>query len=189
MKNTLYKAWLSMQGDKLQGQNFYPLPPLVKKVFTVFRVGTLRQMQVFAQMLDGADLSFLAPNEYGCIEAVSRIWHELFGYEVFTYTPHAIKYLENSNNFFELTVKTTDPEMIRKTVPDGAIVIAVTGTGNGSIPNGHACIKDGGVLWNNRSKDGKWVPSYTLRTFIARYEIAGGMKVRYFVPRMPKLSV
>lgn len=120
------------------------------------------------------------PDEYGCAEAVSVVLrHALpeLDFPIITYTPTLLKYLEESKSFSEVW-----------TPAPGAIVIAATGTGNGSVSNGHTGFigrkkAPDGSFWvlSNNSYNGKLQVTHSLNQFIRYYEGKGGMKVRFFI--------
>lgn len=121
----------------------------------------------------------LVPDEYGCAEAVSVVLrHALpeLDFPIITYTPTLLDYFKTNKHFAE----SPDPA-------PGSIVIAATGTGNGSVPNGHTGVigrkrAPDGSYWvlSNNSYNGKLQVTHSLNQFIRYYETKGGMKVRYF---------
>ena len=154
----------------LGGRGFYPIPPSLRRMFK--RYTLQRQLIVYSRLCKNTDLSFIAPDEVGCAESVTRLLREIDPdlTPVLTGTWTLLNELLSSKRWVEL----------QKPMP-GCIVIAATGTGNGKMV-GHVGIYDGDRIWNNNSYTGRWTNSYTVQTFTARYLLAGGMKVRFFAP-------
>jgi hypothetical protein len=157
------------KGSVLYGV-FYPIPPSIRKLFNYYTLQ--RQLIVYSKLCKNTDLSFIAPNEVGCAESVTRLLREIDPdlTPVLTGTWTLLQHLTTSKRWVELT----------KHIP-GCVVIAATGTGYGDIA-GHVGIYDGDRIWNNNSNTGRWTNSYTIQTFTARYLLAGGMRVRFFAP-------
>lgn len=155
----------------LGGQGFYPIPPMVRAILN--RYSFHRRLALYARLCKDVDLSFLASNEVGCAESVSRCLRELdesiIPVTLGTYT--LWQRMKKSNRFVQIPVPYT-----------GCVVVAATGTGNGSM-RGHTGIYDGRRIWNNNSYTGRWTDSYTIESFRNRYEAKGGMKVRFFIPK------
>lgn len=156
--------------ENLGSDVWYPLPSWLRVYFRT--MSPARQVLTYARLMKGRDLSHTVDNEVGCAESVTRILTTLFPHcHIITGTWTLLRFLQMSKHFMEVS----------KPV-DGAIAIAATGTGNGRIPNGHVGIVDGSLLWNNSSSSGKWGLWYTMRTFVHRYQVGGGMRVYYFLP-------
>ena len=63
----------------------------------------------------------------------------------------------------------------------GEVIIAVSGTGNGKLKNGHVTIYlTNNELGGNDSKDGKFKKQYTLKSFYNHYGIDGGFPIKYY---------
>lgn len=168
MFSTLYQ--LSIAG-KLGASGWYPIPNWLRLYLKQLPI--YRQVVVYARLLKDADLSFIAPDEVACAESVTRLLNTIDPslIPVITGTWSLLEYLVTSKRFREI------PQPV-----DGCVILAATGTGNGTIANGHVGICDKGMIWNNNSAIGKWQKTYSYMTFRARYEYTGGMKVRYFLP-------
>jgi hypothetical protein len=113
-----------------------------------------------------------APDEYGCAnslsEVIARALPDLH-FPIFLSTRTLYQYLLNSPSF--KLVSTPTP---------GCIIISVTGTGNGSIPNGHCGVVGKQWIMSNDSRSGTWEANYTLDAWIRHYDIKGGMPTHYF---------
>jgi hypothetical protein len=161
---------LTAHPTRLGAQGFYPIPERILPLFK--RYPLAKQIVTYARLCNGVDLSFIAPNDVGCAESVTRLLREVDQdlVPVITGTWTLLEHIRRSKRFREV-----------KTPFNSCVVIAATGTGNGSI-QGHVGIYDNGRIWNNTSRTGKWSASFTLQAFKARYQITGGMPVRYFLP-------
>lgn len=151
---------------------FYPIPRWLRGYLN--RYTTLRQVAIYAQLVKGADMSFYAPNEYGCAESVTRMLTNLNPdlTPIFVSTIKLTEYLEESDSFIELNYRPFN----------GCIVMATTGTGNGRVSNGHVGIFVNGRVFSNNSNTGRWDDQWSLLAFKDYYQRKGGMKVRYFAP-------
>lgn len=123
-----------------------------------------------------------APDEYGCAESESNIIRKALPelrFPIFTSTIALYRHLLNSPSF----VQVSEPSY-------GCIILSVTGSGNGSVLNGHTGIvgirnSPDGTPWimSNDSRNGIWSVNYTLKTWKAFYEVRGGMPTHFFLPR------
>lgn len=123
----------------------------------------------------------IAPDEYGCAETVSDVIRTAFPelrFPTLLSTRELYDYLTRSVSFQQ----TDEPEY-------GCIVLNVTGTGNGRVPNGHTGIlgqrvSPDGSHWimSNDSRSGTWEPNYTLNSWRRYYEAKGGMPTLFFIP-------
>lgn len=149
---------------------WYPIPGWLRVYLRT--MSPARQVVTYARLMKGRDLSKQVRNEVGCAESVTRILVTLFPYcRIMTGTATLFQYLNSSKHF------------VRSPIPcDGAVIIAATGTGNGSVKNGHVGVVDGKNVWNNNSVTGQWGSWYSIGAFKNRFETYGGMKVYYFVP-------
>jgi hypothetical protein len=172
MIETLFK--LGMNTHNLGGTGFMPVPSWLRVLLNTMTPA--RQMLVYARLMDGKDLSQIAPNDIGCAESVTRITNILFGDEVITGTYSLLEYLLRNNIVWKEVY----------TPSDGVVVMAATGTGNGSI-QGRVGIYENGRIWSNNSITDKWDTHFSHQAFVYRYQVLGGMKVRYFV-RVPLLD-
>ncbi len=110
--------------------------------------------------------------EYGCAEAVNRIFLECFGEEIDggISTKSLYKFFLDSKRF----IQTYDVEV-------GDIIISPTGYGNGKISNGHVgIISDNGKIMSNNSSNGQWDEHLDSAGWQLRYAMSGGYPVFYF---------
>lgn len=120
-----------------------------------------------------------AHDTLGCMECVSEIIRHVFPEMRFPIILSTIKgwdYFVKSPSFRRID----GPKK-------GAIVISVTGTGNGTVSNGHigivgARLSPDGSFWimSNNSWTGKWDTAYTVKSWIKHYTKEGGMETLYF---------
>ena len=155
---------------RLGGRGFYPVPNYLRPLFSKYPIH--KRVHVYARLVKDTDLSFIAPDDVGCAESVTRLLREvdptLSPVILGTYT--LLEHLRTSPRFKEIGVPI-----------NGCLVLAATGTGNGTI-QGHVGIFDNGRVWSNNSYKGVWDAHFTLQAFKARYTLQGGMKVRHFIP-------
>lgn len=170
MYNLLYRLWRVFKKEKLGVSTAYPIPWWFFYLAKKMRWSASQQMLQCSRLLKDADLSYIAPNEYGCAESVTRIWNALFGFPIFTATVKMYEYMCTSGKFTEI------PHPI-----DGAITIAVTEFRNGETINGHTGVSDGGSLWNNNSPTGKWMKNWKNQFFISHFVGLKKLKVHHFI--------
>ena len=107
--------------------------------------------------------------EYGCAEAVNRIFSECFGTEVGgdVSTMRMYQALLSSPRFLQIK----SPTLYKR----GDIIISPTGLGSGRVPNGHVGIlgEDFSIM-SNDSKTGLWDTKISFYDWVKRYVIAGG---------------
>ena len=168
----LYKLSTFKISDKLGGNDTYPVPFWFTWLARQRKWTPTQQMLRYSRMVDGRDLSFLAPDELGCAESVSRIWNTLFGLPVFTSTIQMFAYMKNSGNFEEL------PKPV-----DGCITIAVTDFRDGVTIHGHTGVSDKDGLWNNTSRYGKWLYNWTQEGFKRYFHEIRKLSVHHFIIR------
>lgn len=170
---SLINLYLREKQDFLGAQGFLPIPSWVRMFLR--RYTPSKQRIYYARLMDGLDLSSIAPDEVGCQESVSRIDHELFGDDIVTGTWTGMQHYITSSKWREVSM----PE-------DGCTVIAATGTGNGTI-RGHVGIYDGKRVWSNTLVNGRgvWSNRISYQAFLDYYKRKGGMPVRYFVRVSP----
>lgn len=161
-----------LAGSRLGGNGFFPIPAWVRVILK--RYSPSKQRLFYARLMDGVDLSYIVSNDVGCQESVSRIDHELFGDDIITGTWTGLQHYITSPKWREAD-----------TPQDGCTVIAATGTGNGTIENGHVGIYDNKRVWSNSSIPGAWGNKFSLLAFLDYYQRRGGMKVRYFIRVIP----
>lgn len=122
----------------------------------------------------------IAPDAYGCMETVSRILQKAYPelrFPTMLSTREGLAYFQKSPSFMELS----EPVY-------GCIIISATGTGNGSVSNGHVGIvgkntsPDGSVwVMSNSSMTGTWEVNFTLNSWKRYFQNRGGMSVHYFL--------
>lgn len=129
----------------------------------------------------GTDVSpdDVAADKYGCVESVSKIIQQAFPSEFF---PTLVSTVQLYNLFNESAKwkKIAAPEK-------GCIMLAVTGFGNGSVPNGHVAIvgrnmSPDGTNWamSNNSTTGTWEPNYSVGSFTRFFKGKGGYQVWFY---------
>ncbi len=114
----------------------------------------------------------LAPDEYGCAESVSdviRTAFPLINFPTLLSTRMLCARLETSADFEEMA----EPLY-------GDIIISVTGSGNGSVLNGHTGVVGHHGIMSNSSQTGTWEQNYTLDAWNRHYALKGGMRTRFF---------
>lgn len=113
-----------------------------------------------------------ASEEYGCAEAVNRIFSECFGNEIGGGASTALLY----------NVLKSDPRFVTDiTAQLGDIIISPTGMGNAVIPNGHVgIVSDNGNIMSNNSSNGHWDEHFNLASWKLRYATTGGYPIYYF---------
>jgi hypothetical protein len=126
----------------------------------------------------GKDASPLdtAPDEYGCADSVSTLLGQIIDFPDIVSTAELQNRLLSDERFLEIS----EPEK-------GCIIISATGTGNGTIKNGHTAIVGKNVspdnsLWimGNDSNTGIWSVSWTVNRWKSYFVDKGGFLMRYF---------
>lgn len=169
--NMLFKLWLLWQSPRLGSDAFYPLPDFLKKYLAKFHLH--ERVIKYARVLVGADLSYIAPDMYGCCESVTRLLRSLNPdiTPLLTYTPDFKKHMDNSSYFIEI------PERLAQMIGGGVIGIAPTVEG---VQVGHVWIQDydGRVLENNSyGKDwGKYRSNLEIKKYYKKLDI------HYYLP-------
>lgn len=153
--------------DKLGATGWYPIPGWLR---LYLRTQTpSRQRVTMARLLLGKDLSFLAPDELGCAESVSRIDNALFGDRIILGTGELLEYYLTSSTWKEIPYPVI-----------GCTCIAATGTGKPGT-RGHVWINDAHFMWSNNSMRKVWDNHWTHSKALAEYQTKNGMKMRYFI--------
>lgn len=152
----------------LGSSGFFPLPSWLR--WYLLKKTPSQAMLYTARLMNGVDLSFTVPDDVGCAESVTRICRMLFGDDVIPGTYTLMRHYER----YPLVWKEISAPA------DGCVVIAATGTGNGSI-QGHVGIYDRGRIWSNNSATGRFDSHFSHLAFVDRYQKKGGIRVRYFV--------
>ena len=139
--------------------------------------------QLYATALSciGVDASpdDLAADSFGCMESVSKIIQKAlpdFKFPPLVSTKTGYGHFVNSPLFLS----------VQKPIA-GDLMIAVTGTGNGIISNGHIAIvgkntSPDGSRWamSNDSRTGTWEVNYTINSFTRYFHDKGGMTIYFF---------
>lgn len=157
-------------GYRLGAVGFTPLPAWLKPYFVKFPLA--RQIGIYAKLVVGTDLSFVAPDELGCAESVSRLINYLdptLGLPIVTGTWTLDQAFKRSPHFIPIQ---------QLYARDGCIIIAVTGEGKGA---GHVGILSGGKVYSNNSYTGKWDGHYTHESFRSAF-IKRGFPIKYYLP-------
>lgn len=115
----------------------------------------------------------IAPDDLACAESVWSILSISFlgrvGFPLMTSTIGLCQALMHSNDYIEVDK------------PDyGDIIIAVTGTGNGTFYHGHTGIVGKNSIMSNNSDNGLWQTKFTQKTWDDYYVRRGGFRNRYF---------
>ena len=120
-----------------------------------------------------------APDDLGCAESLSEVIQKAFPdlrFPTLLSTRALYAHLTNSLAFQRID----EPKY-------GCIILNVTGTGNGSVSNGHTGImgrntSEDGSKWimSNDSRNGMWSVNYTIHTWKRYFETKGGMATLYF---------
>lgn len=155
--------------NKLAGNKFFPMPYWLRVFLNRYPMS--RRITIYSQLCKGVDLSMLAPDELGCAESVSRLLNILDDRTpIVTGTWTLNDYILKNGSRFE----------ILKKAEDGCIVMAVTGTGNGILKNGHVGFYVKGRVLSNNSYTGEWDDHYSIEEFVARYHGLGGFIIRFY---------
>lgn len=162
---------------KLGADNpFIPLPAYLRLIFNMLPI--TKQIVTYAKLCNGADLTVIAPNERGCMEALTRVLRSidttLISLEVSTI--EVFKDIKlNPQRWKDIT------GYVNKglTPPAGSIFLCVT---KNSWQIGHGGVWDGKYIWNNNSKTGRWVPSYTRDTWYDYFRDNLKLETYIFVP-------
>jgi hypothetical protein len=115
----------------------------------------------------------VADDEYGCAESLWNVLNKAFPNKVGF--PLAL----STRVLFDNLKKSTYYKKV--SIPDiGDIIISVTGSGNGQVPNGHVGICGRYGIMSNSSATGKWMQNFTYERWEGFYNVKGGMKTHYF---------
>lgn len=127
-----------------------------------------------AQAWLGKDASTtnLAPDDLACAESVSNIIQS----SIIPGFPTCISTADLKKQLDKYCQRTLDIE-------PGYILISPTGTGNGNISNGHTGIfLTPDRIASNSSATGLWTDNYSLKEWINRYRVKGGMPLLVYKP-------
>jgi hypothetical protein len=145
---------------------------LLLKLFAAWGVPKRKILYEYARLCIGKDMSFNAPDEVGCADAVNEICRRALGFPVGGGVSTTKMYQALQSSLRWKRVANGEP---------GDIVISPSGYGNGSMPNGHVGIvaANNGIMSNN-SYTGKWEENYTKAGWRARYVDHGGFPMAYY---------
>lgn len=132
----------------------------------------------------GTDVSpqDIAVDEVGCVESLSRLLQR-------AYPDLRFPTLLSTRSLYDYLL--TSPSFIQVDSPQyGDIILSVTGTGNGTIFNGHCGVvgqytSHDKTLWvmSNDSFSGTWEVNFTIGSWKRRYVDRGGMELLLFRPQ------
>lgn len=116
-----------------------------------------------------------APDDLACAESVSNILRSIYpDFPIIISTAELRKQL-NKDTRFKSTLD----------IKPGCILVSPTGSGNGTIPNGHTGIfLTGDRIASNSSKSGLWEDNYSLDEWIAYYRDKGGFPLYVYEPSL-----
>ena len=118
---------------------------------------------------DASPLDFVG-DELGCAESVTQILKKVTPFPIITGTWTLWDRLKRDTRFVAVHGR---PER-------GTIIIAPTGTGNGSMRGHVGILADEGKIMSATSADGIWRQNYNLDTWTDRYFRRGGFPVFLF---------
>lgn len=168
----LFNLWNRIHAGNLAGSfDTFPLPNWMRVWLS--RYPMQQRVAIYARVMEGRDLTSLAPDELGCAESVSRILVQWgLSPSVVTGTWTLQQELQKNKNFKRISEREVTP---------GCVIIAATGEGNGKIKNGHVGIVGENLrIWSNNSSTGKWDNHLTVFFFKNHYGLAGGYPVYYY---------
>lgn len=119
-----------------------------------------------------ASPSDLAPDELGCAESVSDVLRAAFPelkFPTLLSTLTLYNYLRVSPSFAQVSAPQS-----------GDIILSVTGTGTGTISNGHTGIIGLYGILSNDSRTGTWEENWTMDSWRRYYEDKGGFPTHFF---------
>lgn len=143
------------------------------EAFNTWGFNSMTNLADICRVFIGTDVSpkDVVPDSFGCAESISTIIKGILPeFPLVTGTWSLLDAIQMSGKF----VRIQNPER-------GAIILAVTGQGTGSIPNGHAGImmSDKDIASNN-SLTGLFEVNYTLEKWRHRYQKLGGYPNYFF---------
>jgi len=165
MDKTLLQTLL-LCDEVLGSTGFYPLHPIARKALSFLPRG--KQLAVYSKLMLGTDLSFLAPNELGCAESVSRIIESLF--------PGTLSKIEVSTTKLDAEFRSNKNFLPSDMPQDGTIIMASTGEGKG---NGHVGIVVGSLVYSNNSNKGVWDKHLSVWYFTQHFKKLG-FPIKYY---------
>ena len=128
----------------------------------------------FAKASIGQDISpkDYAPDDLGCAESLSKVIQLAFTglrFPTLLSTRELQAYFQTSPSFEPVS----EPQY-------GDVILSVTGTGNGSVSNGHTGIVGKTWIMSNDSRTGFWEANFQLASWKRYYEIKGGMATHFY---------
>lgn len=180
LKTSIIKRLIELYNQLLQFVNPPPFPlphePEASPEKPTPTPQSMNKLYEAASKLIGQDASpkDLVKDGVGCAESVSTILHGILpGISIVTGTWSIWDVLRRRQDFQEL--KEGDAR------EPGDIILCVTGTGNGNIPNGHVGILGtGNGIMSNESKTGIWQTNFTTESWHNYFVTKGGFPVHYF---------
>lgn len=150
------------------------LSPLAS-LLAVFGINKREILYAYAKSQIGKQKSGIkAPIEYGCAEAVNRIFRECFGGDEIGGDVSSARLYQALSSSFRFT-RVNSPAL------RGDIIISPTGMGNGSIPNGHVgIVSDALKIMSNNSANGIWDEHLDSFAWTKHFAIDGGYPVYFF---------
>lgn len=110
------------------------------------------------------------PDDVACVSSLSHVIAGVIPFPHLVGTPALFTYLQKSPQW-KATLDLTP----------GNVVVSVTGTGNGKIPNGHCGILlENERIASNSSPSGLWENNFSVTSWVKRYRTTGGMQVFIF---------
>lgn len=173
---TLTHDWERLGG----GEGFYPMPSWLRSVLS--RLPIHEQVRLYARLVNGQRIYQGIEKEVACANSVTGLLEMV---DPTFFGGHAtIDRINGTYTLLEAMVRS--PRFEEIPYPrDGCVVMSATGTGNGTMI-GHVGISDGNKVWNNNSKTGLWLASYTHLQWQKRWasKEGGGIKTRYFLTKL-----
>ncbi len=149
--------------------------PQVTKLLVSMGFSKSKILYAYAKSQIGAKKSGIKTSiEFGCAEAVNRVFRECFDEEIDggISTRALYTFLLKDSRFKSVA-----------TGEIGDIIISPTTYGNGKIPNGHVgIVSDLGKIMSNNSANGIWDEHLTDILWRQRYAETGGYPIFYFRP-------
>lgn len=168
MLSTIYRLYIKAN-TRLGSAAFYPIPAFVRTYLRRFPF--YLQLVKYARLVNGVDMSVIAPDEYGCVESITRMMRNLDEniVPVMTYTPYFARHMDKSDRFIEVS------ERMARNIGRGVIVVAIT---QPNVWVGHVGVLDGDRIWSNDSYKGVWNNKFTLLRFKEYYK---RLEIKYYI--------
>lgn len=146
------------------------IPPKPEEVAPPPVLSPSEKLYWFAKSQLGKDIS-KTQDELGCVESLCFLLRNCFGEKepnLFN-TIELATYLANNPKY----KKVEGPEL-------GAIIINVTGSGNGTLKHGHVGIVGKQWIMSNDSSNSRWSANYNTASWYSYFEKVGGMPTMYY---------